>query len=119
MIKRADIAAYNTDGELQHFLMVLPDVMYLWKNFERVDDPGPPDYQMSTPMILAGYFGKVIPTLDDINEDGLELLTSYWLNDLINVPSQSEMATPDLGPIYESGLHEAIHRGSSVLSMEP
>ena len=98
-----------------YFLLALPDFFYLWKDAVSLDIlTKPPDYQISAPEVLATYL-NFPQSLNDLSHAGLELLMTAWLEDIIHAELQRDAVDPSLQWLFDSGLYEAIARGSVAI----
>lgn len=102
--------------ETPYYLLVLPDVFYLWKNPSSSPATGSeeiePDYKIGAAEVLAPYAEREDGSLGDVSEQGLEFLVTAWLTDLVNSDLSEEEVAPALRWLFESGLYEAIKNGS-------
>ena len=115
-----------------YFMLALPEKIYLWDlrqrpAAERVGPPAGfaeaalvPEYAADAQPVLSPYIdpypdGAETP-IAGLGEDGLTFVVATWLTDLLNSEPQ-ELRERALSPtfealIFESGLYEAVRRGS-------
>lgn len=106
--------------EVPYFMLALPDRFYLWKhprfaaNGDRDPKPGDaePEHEIDAARALSHYLESVMTPLHEMSEQGLELLVASWLSELMNTELSKESAPPDLRWLFDSGLYEAIKKGS-------
>ena len=94
-----------------YFLLVLPDFFYLWIDTTPVNNLAEPDYKIDATEVLAPYL-KSNQSLNDISGYGLELLIMSWLEDTVRTELQRDTVDPNLQWLFDSGLYEAVTRGS-------
>lgn len=93
------------------FLLVSPSQMYLWKNAGSLEAI-PPDYEIDALNILTKYIEPSSLELDTISEYSLEMIVISFLSDLIYRDSIENLDGMNLDWLHESGLYEAIKKGS-------
>lgn len=147
-MKRADIAVYDPDGQLQlvveiknrpgaspewaahlrhnllvhsfiphapYFLLVLPDFFYLWTDAMSASNLAKPDYKIKATEILAPYLNQLPWSLNDLSKYGFEMIMTSWLERIVHTDLQRDEAGPNLQWLFDSGLYEAIARGSVAI----
>ena len=97
-----------------YFLLVLPDFFYLWTDTMPVNNLAEPDYKIEATEVLAPYL-KSNQSLNDISRYGLELLIMSWLEDIVRTELQRDTVDPSLQWLFDSGLYEAVTRGSVAI----
>lgn len=115
-----NMAAHGALPEAPYFLLALPDFFYLWVNqgLSSADllpgqESPEPAYKIDATRALSPYLdGSPVVELVGLSEQGLELLVAAWLTDLINSEISIETAPIELRPIFDSGLYDAIKKGS-------
>ena len=116
---RRNLLAHAFIPPSPYFLLALPDFFYLWKDAVSLDIlTKPPDYQISAPEVLATYL-NFPQSLNDLSHAGLELLMTAWLEDIIHTELQRDAVGPNLQWLFDSGLYEAIARGSVAIEVMP
>ena len=93
------------------FLLVLPDYLYLWAEATSANDLAEPDYTIDSDKVLGPYLKSNLSP-NGLSGFGLGLLATSWLNDLVRTDLQQDSAGPDSQWLFDSGLYEAIARGS-------
>lgn len=98
-----------------YFLLALPDRFYLWHSPSltagAIDTS--PQFTGETVRILAPQLNGSSHSLNDISEQGLELLVTAWLEDLVRT-EMAQAPEPHLQWLFDSGLYESIRGGSVV-----
>jgi hypothetical protein len=111
-----------------YFMLALPEKLYLWDLRQRPltermlpsEGAPAPDHEAEASPVFAPYLGPYpnggnTPTAD-LGEDGLTFVVAAWLTDLLNSDLrelQEQEPSPALaGLIFDSGLYEAVRRGS-------
>lgn len=94
------------------FILAMPDYFYLWKNTSLRDEEAEPDYKIDAREALRPYIERTSLSLDNISEQGLELLVASWLSDLANSDLSGKRANPEFEWLFDSGLYESIRNGS-------
>ncbi len=106
--------------EVPYFMLALSDRFYLWKDphfapygdRDLIPDGIEPDHEIDAARALSHYLESVRTPLDEISEKGLELLVASWLSELMNTELSREKAPPDMRWLFDSGLYDAIKKGS-------
>lgn len=115
-----NLLVHGMIADAPYFLLTLPDYFYLWKApyHSALDARGhngdgvEPDFKIVAAEALAPYLERVPFSPDDISEQGMELLISSWLADLVDDLALPEGAgSPDMSWLFDSGLYEAIRGG--------
>ena len=111
---RRNLLAHAFIPHSPYFLLALPDFFYLWKDAVSLDIRATPDFQISAPEVMAPYLNRFSPplSLNDLSHAGFELLMTAWLEDIIRTELQRDAVDPNLQWLFDSGLYEAIARGS-------
>ena len=105
---RRNLLVHGSLPSSPFFMFVMPDQIFLWTNINKNLERNP-DYQLKT----TAVFGQsVMADLEDISQDGLELITRSWLHLLMVANLQIDSLEPHWQWLFESGLYEAIHHGS-------
>ena len=107
---RRNLLMHSVIPASKFFLFVLPRHAYLWKNGTVTESDRGPDYTLLTRDILRPYVSEL--NIDEISEQGLELLVRSWLSDLINSDLKPQSATREQSWLFDSGLYESIKNGS-------
>lgn len=110
---RRNLLAHAVIPNTPYFLLVLSDFIYLWKNSDPAMIDSPPDYKVETPAVLDTYLRRLPKPLSEISESSLELLINSWLREVVNT-ADFDLNDPSQRWIIESGLYDAIRRGSVV-----
>ena len=114
---RRNLLAHAFIPPSPYFLLALPDFFYLWKDAVSLDIlTKPPDYRISASEVLATYL-NFSQSLNDLSHAGLELLMTAWLEDIIHAELQRDAVGPSLQWLFDSGLYEAIARGSVAIEV--
>jgi hypothetical protein len=108
MTRRQDLFAHKGLPNSPFFMLVLPDRIYLWVNANQ-DLQQKPDYQLETTAVLGTSLAADLPS---ISEYGLAIITRSWLNMLTVADLSVADFEPDKLWLFESGLYNAIKRGS-------
>ena len=106
--------------EVPYFMLALPDHFYLWKDphfasygdHDSLPDSIEPDHEANAGRVLSHYLNGVSTPLHDLSGHSLELLVASWLSELMNSELTRETAPPDLQWLFDSGLYDAIKKGS-------
>jgi hypothetical protein len=112
---RRNLVAGSVVPSSQYFLLALPDVFYLWQTAPGRQPDALPDYSIDPAPLLAPYVDQTQVSIGDISEQGLELLTSAWLQDLMSADMSKERTNPALSWLFDSGLFDAIKNGSIIM----
>lgn len=108
---RRNMLAHGRLGNVNFFLIVTPDKIYLWKDTGADPIPVPPTYVADTEAELGRYFRGTGIRPESISGHAFELLVSTWLS---NVSRSSEAPEGDNrvpGWLAQSGLPTAIKDG--------
>ncbi len=111
---RHNLLAHSFIPHVPYFLLVLPDFFYLWTDATPVNNLAKPDYKIEAAKILAPYL-KPTQSLNNLSGYGLELLMTSWLEDIVRTDLQRDAIGPNLQWLFDSGLYEAITRGSIAI----
>ena len=111
---RHNLLAHSFIPHTPYFLLVLPDFFYLWTDTMPVNNLAEPDYKIEATEVLAPYL-KSNQSLNDISRYGLELLIMSWLEDIVRTELQRDTVDPSLQWLFDSGLYEAVTRGSVAI----
>jgi len=114
-----NLLAHEALPKVPYFMLALPDRFYLWKSprfapygGHDLRDGIEPDYEIDTARALSHYLDGVRTPLHHLSGQGLELLVASWLSELMNSELTRETAPPDLRWLFDSGLYDAIKKGS-------
>lgn len=108
---RHNLLVHSFIPHVPYFLLVLPDFFYLWTDTTPVNNLAEPDYKIDATEVLAPYL-RSNQSLNDISGYGLELLIMSWLEDTVRIELQRDTVDPNLQWLFDSGLYEAVTRGS-------
>ncbi len=108
---RHNLLVHSFIPHAPYFLLVLPDFFYLWTDTTPVNNLAEPDYKIDATEVLAPYL-RSNQSLNDISGYGLELLIMSWLEDTVRTELQRDTVDPNLQWLFDSGLYEAVTRGS-------
>ena len=108
---RHNLLVHSFIPHVPYFLLVLPDFFYLWTDTTPVNNLAEPDYKIEATEVLAPYL-RSNQSLNDISGYGLELLIMSWLEDTVRTELQRDTVDPNLQWLFDSGLYEAVARGS-------
>ena len=108
---RHNLLVHSFIPHVPYFLLVLPDFFYLWTDTTPVNNLAEPDYKIDATEVLAPYL-RSNQSLNDISGYGLELLIMSWLEDTVRTELQRDTVDPNLQWLFDSGLYEAVTRGS-------
>jgi len=108
---RHNLLAHSFIPHTPYFFLVLPDFFYLWIDTTPVNNLAEPDYKIDATEVLAPYL-KSNQSLNDISGYGIELLIMSWLEDTVRTELQRDTVDPILQWLFDSGLYEAVTRGS-------
>lgn len=108
-----NLLAHSMLPHTPYFLLALPDRFYLWHSpsLTAGDIDLAPQFTGEAAKVLAPLLNGSIHALNDISEQGLELLVTAWLGDLVRTESSRTLA-PHLQWLFDSGLYESIRGGS-------
>ena len=114
---RRNLLAHAFIPPSPYFLLALPDFFYLWKDAVSLDIRATPDFRVSAPKVMAPYLNRFSPplSLNDLSHAGFELLMTAWLENIIRTELQRDAVDPNLHWLFDSGLYEAIARGSVAI----
>lgn len=109
---RRNLLAHDAVPNAPYFMLVLPDMLYLWSGASDKDAP-PPNFYAKTRTVLAQYLshsGGAAPSTS-IGERGLQLAVHSWLSDLTKPESPEKLnaALPEF--LTTSGLAERVRTG--------
>lgn len=91
----------------KYFLMVFPDVVYLWRDGEA--EGGAPSLVVPTEEALGPFFRIVGER--SIDKQGLELVVASWLDTLTDPDRTREQVEASDRWLVESGLYDSIRGG--------
>ena len=111
---RHNLLTHSFIPHVPYFLLVLPDFFYLWTDTTPMNSLAEPDYKIEATEVLAPYL-KSNQSLNDISRYGLELLIMSWLEDIVRTDLQRDTVDPSLQWLFDSGLYEAVTRGSVAI----
>lgn len=108
---RRNMLAHGRIGDVEFFLIVTPDTIYLWKGAGADPIPIPPTYVADTESELGHYFQGTDTAPGYISGYAFELLVSAWLGNVIRSPKApgDDDRIPEW--LEESGLQAAIKNG--------
>jgi len=109
---RRNLLGFSALPLAPYFLLALPDVFYLWKQGEPIEEDAAPSYEIDARESLAPYTKAFINSLDSLSSSSLELLVASWLQDLVNRSPLRGGAAHETGWFVESGLRDAIRGGT-------
>lgn len=115
-----NMTVHSAIPDAPFFMLALPDTFYLWENrpyaFSQrsrlAEDIIDPDYEIDAHQALAPYMDGAVVSLQNLSEQGLELLVASWLTNLLNSDLTENAVSGDLDWLFGSGLYNAIKRGS-------
>lgn len=105
---RRNLLVHEVIPNAPFFLLALPEYFYLWQH-NTSTDPVPANYKVRAREVLRHYLDDT--NLEQLSEQGFELLVSAWLHDLAHSQLTKE-AAPELSWIFDSGLYGCIAGGS-------
>lgn len=105
---RRNILAHFPEGRAAYFLLVLPDVLYLWRPGSEPESE--PDYRGSTRESLGQYYEYA--EADTLGGRAFEFLVTSWLSDLVAFGRGPDGDEEAREWISDSGLYDAIQGGS-------
>lgn len=105
---RHNLLAHVPGYKPTHFMVVLPERLYLWGPDADLD--AEPDYEASTRRSMSEYLDH--DGSGDLGGRAFEFLVRAWLSDLVSLEPTREEIGPDLEWLFDSGLYETIRGGS-------
>lgn len=110
MAMRENLLTFGAIPREPFFLLALSQHFYLWNKDTR-DPQAPPDYEVPADRVLAYYLQGLDRPLIEFGREGLELLVSSWLQDLVaTLPGDPSLGS-DISWLIESGLYAAVQGG--------
>ncbi len=92
------------------FLLALPDTFHFWKSDGPLSLSAPPDFSMPADAVFAASSEDTSLLLDDISEQGLRMLVTGWLEELVRSSREAPLGAGEQWMV-ESGLLLAIQGG--------
>lgn len=108
---RRNLFAHSRLPCVPYFLLALPERLFLWKDASPLD-PTLPDFEIDTQAVLQPYLAKLQTPLTELSKNGFETLIRSWLDDVINSQIDNAKLSPSEKWLVDSGLYDAIKRGS-------
>ena len=108
---RRNVLAHGRFHNVDFFLLVTPDTLYIWKEAGVEPIASPPTYAIDARPILKPYFetAHIDPNL--VNGSAFELVVGAWLADLTRSEKEPEKLYEKESWLAESGLLKAIRNG--------
>ena len=108
---RRNILAHGSSCNVDYFLLVTLDRLYLWKDAGTDPVRIPPTFEAVTHSEFAPYFKKAGLDPRHVSGHAFELLVSAWLGDVIRPEGTPEKFGGDRSWLAKSGFHTAIKDG--------
>lgn len=106
---RYNILAHDAFPITPYFLIASPDWFYLWVHVPPRSEPELPTYSIDAHPLLQPFFKRANILPEKISGQGLELIVSFWLNEVI-YQSTDELDISQKW-LFDSGLYEALAGG--------
>lgn len=108
---RRNLLVHGGYPQANFFLLVTPDLLYIWKNPDTAPPLVQPTYELDAQPLFAPYFERAGISPSDINGQAFELVIAAWLGDLVRSEEQREALTEGLRVLAESGFLTAVRDG--------
>jgi hypothetical protein len=108
---RRNILAHGGFRNIDFFLLVTPDHLYLWKSAGVEPKAVRPTYEIDARPVLEPYFKRAAVDPSTISGGAFELVVAAWLADLVRSKRTSEKLGEERSWLVESGLLAAIRNG--------
>ena len=106
-----NLLAHGNIPVSKFFLLVLPDRLYLWKNYHPNPNFIQPDYEIDSKKLFEPYYNKENVTPENISEGRLESILSTWLSDVRSNNIDIVSLKKDQKWLFDCGLFEEIQKG--------
>lgn len=93
------------------FILILPDQVYFWKNFQSKSEVVEPDYQINANQLFETYYEKEKVSPENISEERLESIVLAWLSDIRSRKIDLDKLRESQKWLFDSGLIEVIQKG--------
>lgn len=110
---RRNLLAHGDFPDVDFFVVVALDRVYLWKRTGTRPEVVPPDYQLDAWPLLAPYFEGTRASAQNVSRPAFELIVTSWLGDLLRSEGQAPLPEGQNG-LLESGFLDAIKGGRIV-----
>ena len=108
---RRNILAHGGFRNIDFFLLVTPDRLYLWKGAGVEPKRVRPTYEVAAQPFLERYFKKAAVDSGAISGEAFELVVAAWLADLVRYEPASKKLAEEHCWLVESGFLTAIRNG--------
>ena len=112
---RHNLLVHSFIPRAPYFLLALPDFFYLWTDAMSASSLAKPDYKIKATEVLAPYLDQLPWALNDLSRYGFEMIMTSWLAGIVHTDLQPDKVDPNLQWLFDSGLYEAIARGSVAI----
>ena len=112
---RGNLVAYGRLPPAAYFLLALPDRFYLWKDPPSDQPYVEPTFEIDPQPLLKPYLDHLGSSVDDLTNEGFELLVAAALNQVLTSADRGEQADEAVRWAKDSGLSEAWRGGRLLL----
>lgn len=108
---RRNMLVHGGYSQVNFFLLVTPDRLYIWKNASTASTLVQPTYELDAQPLFAPYFEGAGISPRDISGQAFELVVAAWLGDLLRSEEQREALPEGQRVLAESGFLASVRDG--------
>ena len=108
---RRNILAHGGFRNIDFFLLVTPDHLYLWKGAGAEPKTVRPTYEIDAQPFFEPYFKRAAVDAGTISGGAFELLVAAWLADVLRSEGVSDQLAEEHSWLIQSGFLTAIRNG--------
>ena len=108
---RRNILAHGGISDVDFFLLITPDRLYLWKNAGTDPTQIPPTHEADAEAIFAPYFSSAGVEPRSVGGQAFELIVAVWLGDVMRSTVSTEGHVEDRNWLAQSGFRSAVKDG--------
>ncbi|MCY4548471.1 MAG: hypothetical protein OXC28_08890 [Defluviicoccus sp.] len=108
---RRNILAHGGISDVDFFLLITPDRLYLWKDAGTDPVEVPPSYQAEADSLFSPYLEGAGVDPRSVGGHAFELIVSAWLSDVMRSAVSTNGHGDDRSWLARSGFHAAVKDG--------
>lgn len=108
---RRNILAHGGISDVDFFLLITPDRLYLWKDAGTDPVEVPPSYQAEADSLFSPYLEGAGVDPRTVGGHAFELIVSAWLSDVMRSAVSTNGHGDDRSWLARSGFHAAVKDG--------
>ncbi len=108
---RRNILAHRGFPNVQFFVLVTPERLFVWKDAGVEPELVEPDFDIDARPVFAPYFDGTQVDPQTVSRPAFELVVATWLGDLILPVGQRGESVGSDGWLVESGFLNAVRNG--------